>query len=1047
MRAANLLHDLAGHVAAAQHTCRALGGADVKAQVAQDTRDRKDVALVAVAHADEHLAAAGIGQLVIDRQLRLGVCLGIALGDTHDLTCRLHLRSQDDVGTGETAPGHNGFLHAEPIELALVARQTQARDRIACHDARRALGQRHAGGLGDKRHGTAGTRVGLDHVDGLALNSVLHVDQTTDAQRHRDAARGLAKLCLQALAKAERRNASRGVAGMDAGLLDMLQNAADVDLLAVAQGVDIGLDRTLQEAVQIHRVVGADARSLGHVIAQVLGIVCDHHAAAAQYVARTHQQRVADVRGHGLGLLKRGGLARRRVHDAQLVEQGGEALAVLGKVDGIGLGAHDVHAALLEHTRQLKRGLAAKRHHDAVGALNIDDIHDVLVGERLKVQAVRGVVVGRDGLGVAVDHDGLKAAGGQRVARMHAAVIKLDTLANAVGTGTQDHCLRLVRRRGLVGGNALLGIRARAVDVLIRLVVVFRGARELGGAGIDRLHAGNHAQALAVGAHKALVRAGQRSNLGVARTVLLEQAHRVGVDILHAQAADALLDLDHIVDTVEVPRIDTADSMDARDIPAAAQGLDHKEDAVLGRGCHGLSELVVAQLVGALLAAGANALVTVLQRAHGLAEGFLKGTADRHDLAHGLHARGQRGVGALELLEGKARHLNDTVVDRGLKAGGRGLGDVVDDLVERVAHGQARGGLGDGETRGLGGKRGRTAHARVHLDDDQTTGVGVHGKLHVGAAGLDADLLQNGERGDTHALILKVGERLRRRHGDGVAGVHAHGVEVLDGAHDDAVAGVVAHDLHLVLFPALDGLLNQHLMCGRELQALAHDGDEFLVGVRDAAAGAAEGKARAKHAGIAHALGDGLGVCHAVGIARARDLQADLGHGLVKELTVLAALNGGQVTADHLDAVLVERAVLCKLNGSVEASLTTQRGQQCVRMLFLDHALDKLGGDGLDIGAVGKTRVGHDGSRVGVDQDDLKAILLEHLAGLGAGIIELTGLANDDGARTNDEDALDVSTFGHVSSPRSRSRWSRRNSSPAGGPSRCRCPGSSPRRP
>ena len=367
--------------------------------------------------------------------------------------------------------------------------------------------------------------------------------------------------------------------------------------------------------------------------------------------------------------------------------------------------------------------------------------------------------------------------------------------------------------------------------------------------------------------------------------------------------------------------------MDARDIPAATQGLGHKEDTMLGRGGHDLGEPVVAQLVGTLLATGANSLVTVLQRAHGLAEGLLKGAADGHDLAHGLHARGERGVGALKLLEGKARNLDDAVVDRGLKASGRGLGDVVDDLVERVAHGQARGGLGDGEARGLGGKRGRTAHTRVHLDDDQAAGVGVHGKLHVGAAGLDANLLQNGERGHTHALVLKVGERLRRRHGDGVAGVHAHGVEVLDGAHDDAVAGVVAHDLHLVLFPALDGLLNQHLMCGRELQALAHDGDELLVGVCDAAAGAAEGEARTQHAGVAHALGDGLGVFHAVGIARARDLQADLGHGLVKELAVLAALNGGQVAADHLDAVLVQRTVLRQLDGGVEAGLTAQRGQ------------------------------------------------------------------------------------------------------------------------
>ena len=544
--------------------------------------------------------------------------------------------------------------------------------------------------------------------------------------------------------------------------------------------------------------------------------------------------------------------------------------------------------------------------------------------------------------------------------------------------------------------------------------MVLRGARELRSAGIDRLHAGNHAQTLAIGAHKALVRAGQRSDLGIARAVLLEQAHRVGVDILHTQAADALLNLHHVVDAVEVPRVDAADGMDASDVPATAQGLDHKEDAVLGRRGHGLSELIVAQLIGTLLATGADTLVTVLQRAHGFAEGLLKGAANRHDLAHGLHARGERGVGTLELLEGKARHLDHTVVDCGLKTGGRSLGDVVNDLVERIAHGQARGSLGDGETCGLGSEGGRAAHARVHLDDDQAAGVGVHGKLYVGTTGLDTDLLQDGERGHAHALILKVGERLRRRHGDGVAGMHTHGVEVLDGAHDDAVAGVVTHDLHLILFPALDGLLDQHLVGGREFKALAHDGDELLVGMRDAAAGATEGKARTQHAGIAHALGDGLGVSHAIGIARARDLQADLGHGLIKEPAVLAALDSGQVAADHLDAVLVEHAVLCQLDGGVQTGLAAQRGQQRVRALFLDYALDKLGGDGLDIGTIGKTRVGHDGRRVGVDQDDLKAILLEHLAGLGAGVVELTGLANNDGARTNDEDALDVSTFRHV---------------------------------
>jgi hypothetical protein len=63
-----------------------------------------------------------------------------------------------------------------------------------------------------------------------------------------------------------------------------------------------------------------------------------------------------------------------------------------------------------------------------------------------------------------------------------------------------------------------------------------------------------------------------------------------------------------------------------------------------------------------------------------------------------------------------------------------------------------------------------------------------------------------------------------------------------------------------------------------------------------------------------------------------------------------------------------------------------------------------LGRDRLDIGRVGKLRIGHDRRRVGVDQDDPVALLLQRLAGLGAGIIELARLADDDRAGADDQD-------------------------------------------
>jgi hypothetical protein len=70
------------------------------------------------------------------------------------------------------------------------------------------------------------------------------------------------------------------------------------------------------------------------------------------------------------------------------------------------------------------------------------------------------------------------------------------------------------------------------------------------------------------------------------------------------------------------------------------------------------------------------------------------------------------------------------------------------------------------------------------------------------------------DRGVAHHLVLAVGERHRRRHRDRVAGVHAHRIEVLDRADDDDVVGAVAHHLELVLLPAEQRALDQHLVHG-----------------------------------------------------------------------------------------------------------------------------------------------------------------------------------------------------------------------------------------
>ena len=71
------------------------------------------------------------------------------------------------------------------------------------------------------------------------------------------------------------------------------------------------------------------------------------------------------------------------------------------------------------------------------------------------------------------------------------------------------------------------------------------------------------------------------------------------------------------------------------------------------------------------------------------------------------------------------------------------------------------------------------ADTRVHLNDDHVPIVGVDRHLDVGASALDAHLADDGDSGVTQALVLLVGQRLGRGHGDRVT-CQGRGREVRD---------------------------------------------------------------------------------------------------------------------------------------------------------------------------------------------------------------------------------------------------------------------------
>ncbi len=136
------------------------------------------------------------------------------------------------------------------------------------------------------------------------------------------------------------------------------------------------------------------------------------------------------------------------------------------------------HPGRGQRPSQPERRLASERHddpgHRPGRLLRGDYFEHVLQGQRLEVEPVRGVVVGRDRLWVAVDHHGFEPSLGGGKARVHAGIVELDALADPVRPAAEDDDSRTAGGRDLV-------------PLVVAGVQVRRGRSELGGAGVNHV--------------------------------------------------------------------------------------------------------------------------------------------------------------------------------------------------------------------------------------------------------------------------------------------------------------------------------------------------------------------------------------------------------------------------------------------------------------------------------------------------------------------------------------------------------------------------------
>ena len=295
----------------------------------------------------------------------------------------------------------------------------------------------------------------LDEVDAIVAHDELGVHEALRPERQHDPFHRGDDERLVALGHGLRREHPDRVAAVDAGQLDVLEQARDEHERPVRDGVDVDFD-ALEVPVDADGAIRVHVRRRRELPGEVRRRVAEVDGEPADDERRPDDDRVADALGQGQGLVDAVGHPALGLRDAEAVQERREPRPLLGLVDRLEVRAEQPDPAGGKRSGQVERRLPAVRHDSRqqvglVGALRVDDAADALRVERLEVQPRGGIEVGRDRLRVRVDHHGPPAGAAEGVGGLDGAVVEFDALADPDRAGADDE-----------GRLALHGRRLRA---------------------------------------------------------------------------------------------------------------------------------------------------------------------------------------------------------------------------------------------------------------------------------------------------------------------------------------------------------------------------------------------------------------------------------------------------------------------------------------------------------------------------------------------------------------------------------------------------------
>src|ERR1041384_3436926 len=224
----------------------------------------------------------------------------------------------------------------------------------------------------------------------------------------------------------------------------------------------------------------------------------------------------------------------------------------------------------MQSVREIEGSLSAKLHDHAFRLFDVDDVHHVFERERLEVQSIGSVVVSRDSFWITVDHDGLESGLVKRKRCVAAAVVKLDSLPDAVWTRTEDHDLASIGRRCFVFS-------------FVSRVEVRRVRFKLGAARVYSFINRHDSQTLPISTNFILGTLSQVGETTIGQCYLLESSQLIGGNVFELRAFNVVLNVHHLIQLIQKPRIDARETIDLGDWPVVLERVsDVRESLRIG---------------------------------------------------------------------------------------------------------------------------------------------------------------------------------------------------------------------------------------------------------------------------------------------------------------------------------------------------------------------------------------------------------------------------------------------------------------------------------